>query len=152
MKRELLWIGIAALLPFAACDSDDQSTTATPASVTPDMAVAEAEDMAGAPSPSPTVAPSPSPTMPPMPSAASVTVGPGGMLAYAPASVSIAAGGTVNWTWNGDLTHSVTSNIGLFDSGVKVSGSFSHTFPSAGSFPYHCTVHGFIMSGTVIVH
>ena len=98
------------------------------------------------------MSPSPMPSMPAFPMTASVTVGPGGMLAYAPASVDIAAGGTVNWTWNGDLTHSVTSNSGVFDSGVKLSGSFSFTFPTAGTFPYHCLVHGFVMSGTVVVH
>jgi plastocyanin len=35
---------------------------------------------------------------------------------------------------------------------VKSSGTFNHTFPSAGSFPYFCTVHGSLMTGMVVVN
>jgi plastocyanin len=71
--------------------------------------------------------------------------------AYAPMSVTIAKGGTVTWTWRGANPHTVTSNTNEpFDSSPpKVTGTFSHTFNTAGTFPYHCTVHLFM--GTVIV-
>jgi plastocyanin len=31
-------------------------------------------------------------------------------------------------------------------------GSFSHTFTSAGSFPYFCMIHGSMMTGMVVVN
>ena len=47
--------------------------------------------------------------------------------------------------------HSTTSS-GLWDSGLHTNGySFSHTFPTAGSFPYICTLHSVSMKGTVTV-
>jgi plastocyanin len=72
---------------------------------------------------------------------------------FNPKSISIKAGDTVQWQWQED-EHSTTSDAGLWDSGVHNSGfTFSHTFPSAGVFPYHCSIHGAAggvgMSGTV---
>jgi plastocyanin len=77
---------------------------------------------------------------------------------FSPASVSIQAGDTVEWSWVGS-GHSTTSGVpgapnGVWDSGVHVSGfTFSHTFPAAGSFSYFCTPHGACcgMVGTVNV-
>jgi len=90
------------------------------------------------------------------PMQAAVMVGPGGSNSFAPGSVDIAAGGTVTWTWVSG-SHSATSGTaptpnGNWDSGVKTSGTFSHTFANAGTVPYFCTVHGVAMTGTVIVH
>ena len=31
------------------------------------------------------------------------------------------------------------------------SGTFTHKFPAAGTFPYFCTIHGSLMTGTVTV-
>jgi plastocyanin len=71
---------------------------------------------------------------------------------FSPASVTIRTGGTVTWTWRSSNLHTVTSNTGAFDSGTpQSSGTFSHTFATAGSYPYHCEVHGLSMSGTVTV-
>jgi plastocyanin len=72
--------------------------------------------------------------------------------AYQPASVTIAPGDTVHWT-NGDfVTHTVTSDTaGQFESGdMGMGATFSHTFDTPGSYPYHCVWHGF-MTGTVTV-
>ncbi len=87
-----------------------------------------------------------------------VLVGNGGGFSFSPASVSIQAGDTVQWIWkaNGHSTTSGTpgSPNGLWDSGVHSAGfTFSHTFPTAGSFPYFCTPHGACcnMVGTVNV-
>jgi len=38
-----------------------------------------------------------------------------------------------------------------FDSGVFASGVFVHTYSTAGTFGYHCSVHGAVMSGSVTV-
>jgi plastocyanin len=136
MRFLISLVSIGALLGVAGCgdDSPAPGPTPTPASVPP-------PDMATAPTPGPT-----------FPMTAAVINGPNNTLTYAPSSVDIAAGGTVTWTWGGTISHTVTSDTGLFDSGVKTTGTFSFTFPTAGTFPYHCTVHGFVQSGTVIVH
>lgn len=69
--------------------------------------------------------------------------------------VNINAGDTVEWVWDGNA-HSTTSDTGIWDSGVRNVGapSFPQLFPTAGNFPYHCTVHGgpggVGMHGTVI--
>lgn len=77
---------------------------------------------------------------------------------FNPRATTANAGNTVNWQWDGNTSHSVTSGTpgnpeGTFDSGIKSSGSFSHTFVSEGTFPYYCRVHGAsaAMTGTIIV-
>jgi plastocyanin len=75
-----------------------------------------------------------------------VMVGEGGLF-FVPSSVTIGVGDTVQWTWSAS-GHSSTSGTpgqpsGLWDSGILNQGaSFSHTFPTAGSFPYFCSPHG----------
>src|ERR1700681_914422 len=92
-------------------------------------------------------------------SAATVTVmvGNGGFF-FSPSSVTIQPGDTVQWTWSSS-GHSSTSGTpgnpnGIWDSGILNQGAtFSHTFNTAGSFPYYCTPHGQCcgMTGTVTV-
>ena len=66
-------------------------------------------------------------------------------------------GDTVCWTNDGGLSHDVTSDApGAFSSGNLPPGqSFRHTFPSAGSYPYYCSLHGgrggVGMAGTITV-
>ncbi len=87
-----------------------------------------------------------------------VTIGPGGSLVFSPASITIHSGDQVQWTWSSS-GHSTTSGSpgmpsGVWDSGILNQGaSFTHTFNSAGTFPYYCTVHGGCcgMVGTVTV-
>jgi glucose/arabinose dehydrogenase len=86
----------------------------------------------------------------------SVHVGPSNdFFSFSPSSVSINVGDTVQWVWDSG-PHSATSGTaghpsGVFDSGTKSSGTFSHQFTSAGNVPYYCTVHGSMMTGTVQV-
>ncbi len=69
--------------------------------------------------------------------------------AFAPNPVAVAVGGTVTWTNNDSTTH--TSVGGAWNSGaIAPGGTFSMTFPAAGSFPYHCSIHPG-MVGTVTV-
>jgi plastocyanin len=83
--------------------------------------------------------------------------------AFAPDTLSIHPGETVTWTLL-EGVHTVTSNPGSmscspssiesFDSGLMQSGgttTFQHTFNAAGTFAYHCEVHGCEMKGTVTV-
>jgi plastocyanin len=76
--------------------------------------------------------------------------------AFKPATVNVAPGDTVTWTFKGpDLNHSVTSSTFDSDPGNSmplhvVGDTFSHTFPDAGTFSYMCKVHSF-MTGKVVV-
>jgi plastocyanin len=72
---------------------------------------------------------------------------------FAPSSITIQVGGTVTWSNDGQVTHTVTANSGSFDSGDLNPGqSFSHTFTQSGTFPYYCQPHRFVgMKGTVTV-
>ena len=71
--------------------------------------------------------------------------------AFAPASITVAAGSSVTWT-NGDSAgHTVTADDGGFDSGTIANGtSFTQAFPDAGTFAYHCAIHP-AMTATVVV-
>jgi plastocyanin len=67
---------------------------------------------------------------------------------FTPALVTIEVGDTVSWTNNDFVAHNVSG--GMFSSGNFASGTFSHTFTEAGSFPYICTLHSG-MEATVAV-
>jgi plastocyanin len=80
--------------------------------------------------------------------------------AFTPATKTITAGGTVSWAWNsctGDaysgqtcVAHSVTFDDGT-GSVVQDHGTFSRIFNAAGTYNYHCSVHGAAMKGTITV-
>lgn len=72
---------------------------------------------------------------------------------FQPAALSVAAGATVTWTWaQGDVSHNVTFDDAGPSSPTQSAGSFQRTFTGAGTFTYHCTIHGAaVMHGTVTV-
>jgi plastocyanin len=71
--------------------------------------------------------------------------------AYTPNPITVSVGGTVTWTNNDSTSHTSTANGGAWNSGsMAPGGKFSITFSSAGSFPYHCSIHPG-MVGTVTV-
>ncbi len=71
--------------------------------------------------------------------------------AYSPNPITITHGGAVMWVNNDSTTHTSTANDNSSNSGnIAPGGSFSHTFPSAGTFTYHCLIHPG-MVGTVNV-
>jgi plastocyanin len=69
-----------------------------------------------------------------------------------PAVDTIAAGGTVTWTWAGG-SHSVesTGSPSFTTSTVKTSGTYAVTFATPGTYTYDCGVHGASMTGRVVV-
>lgn len=70
---------------------------------------------------------------------------------FTPATVNVKVGDTVTWRFSDPTTHTVTADDKSFDSGGHSSGdTFDHTFGTAGSFTYHCTIHE-TMTGTVSV-
>jgi plastocyanin len=69
---------------------------------------------------------------------------------FNPDTIKVKVGTTVTWT-NTGVTHTVTADKGLFDSGMFKSGeTFSFTFAKGGTFTYHCAIHS-SMRGTVTV-
>lgn len=85
---------------------------------------------------------------------------------FEPPTVTITAGDSVTWTHAGENPHSVTADDGSFDSSPDCSttateecmqngDTFTQEFPLAGTFRYHCKIHGGPggsgMSGTVVV-
>lgn len=70
---------------------------------------------------------------------------------YQPASLSVAVGTAVTWTWASQGTvHTVTFDDGPTSDQIGT-GTYSRVFAAAGTYPYHCLVHGTVMSGTVTV-
>jgi plastocyanin len=60
---------------------------------------------------------------------------------FSPSSITIPVGGTVTWAWV-EGVHSVTSDTGLFDSGIRTAGAtFQFTFTAPGDYEYYCLVH-----------
>ena len=81
--------------------------------------------------------------------------------AFNPASKTITVGTTVTWAWNSCsggggydpetcVAHSVNFDDGT-NSPLQEKGTYVRTFTAAGSYPYHCAVHGSAMAGTIIV-
>jgi plastocyanin len=71
--------------------------------------------------------------------------------AFNPATITVATGTTVTWTNEDSVTHTVTSDTGVFDSGdIHQGADFSYTFNTAGDYGYHCSIHTY-MKGHVIV-
>jgi plastocyanin len=81
--------------------------------------------------------------------------------AFSPGSKTVAVGTDVKWAWNtctgGDaysgqtcVDHSVTFDDGT-TSPVQDQGTFNRTFTAAGTYAYHCSVHGALMTGTITV-
>jgi len=71
--------------------------------------------------------------------------------AFVPGTIEVAVGTTIEWINSDLVAHTVTSDAGLFDSGVMQNQqTFAWTFDAAGTFDYHCTIHP-TMVATVVV-
>ncbi|MCL5794850.1 MAG: cupredoxin family copper-binding protein [Patescibacteria group bacterium] len=69
--------------------------------------------------------------------------------AFAPQELTISANQEVTFINNDSTTHTVT--FSSFDSGdLKPGESFKHTFSTAGTYSFHCSIHPY-MQGKVIV-
>ena len=78
---------------------------------------------------------------------------------YDPSPVNVAVGTTVTWTNNDATLHTVYSGEPddpeqsgqLFKSDFMSKGkTFSHTFDTAGTFDYYCTLHPFMLGQIVV--
>lgn len=72
--------------------------------------------------------------------------------AFNPSQITVNKGDTVIWTNEDSFTHTVVSDSGSeINSPALSSGqAYSHTFNTAGTFDYHCSLHP-SMKGKVIV-
>lgn len=86
------------------------------------------------------------PAAPPPPNSALVIIK---NIAFNPNKVTIKVGQTVAWKFDdGTIAHNVT--FANFASNDMTSGYYTHTFTTAGTFAYRCTIHS-NMDGTVVV-
>ena len=71
---------------------------------------------------------------------------------FDPQTLTVKAGSSVTWDFQDQgASHTVTADGGSFDSCLQAAGfKFTVTFPTAGDFPYKCTVHA-AMTGDVKV-
>ncbi|BBY22620.1 hypothetical protein MSTO_28250 [Mycobacterium stomatepiae] len=71
--------------------------------------------------------------------------------AFAPATLTVRAGTAVTWINRDEEPHTVAATDGSFHSpGMATGASFTHTFSTAGTFDYVCSIHP-MMHGTVVV-
>lgn len=85
-------------------------------------------------------------------SGASANIGATDGLVFSPSAATIAHGQSVCWQNNGNISHTVATNDGTSINASLTPGHILlHTFPTAGTFPYHCTIHAG-MTGTITVN
>ncbi len=74
-----------------------------------------------------------------------------GNRAFMPNDLNITVGTTVTWMNTDSTSHTSTSDGAGWNSGTLAPGrQFSFAFQTAGTFPYHCTIHP-DMVGRVVV-
>jgi plastocyanin len=72
---------------------------------------------------------------------------------FSPSSLTVPVNTLVTWVWlPGDVIHTVTDNADTtIMSAFQSSGTYARKFTVAGSYPYHCSIHGFAMTGVITV-
>ena len=73
---------------------------------------------------------------------------------FTPPQISVQKGGTVTWTNNDSIAHTVTDDLvgigGPASGNIEPGSTYSYTFDKTGSFQYHCSIHP-SMRGTIVV-
>jgi plastocyanin len=147
--RMTLTIGGLLLIAATATGCNGGSTNYSPAS--PTTAITPTVTPAPDPGyPDPTPKPDP---VPADPDVMITIVGMDGGNSYSPNPAIVKVGQTVAWKNADGLPHTATADAGGFDTGTIGAGATSRaiTMTTAGTFPYHCTIHGFMMTGTLTV-
>ena len=80
---------------------------------------------------------------------------------FTPSTVTVPVGTKVTWTWNSCsdntygtgtcVSHNIVWDADGTSSGLQSQGTYDRTFTAAGTYTYHCAVHGAAMAGTVKV-
>jgi len=72
-------------------------------------------------------------------------------IAFNPGTLTVSTGTTVTWQNNDGVTHTSTSDTGVWDAGNIAPGASKNvTFSNAGTFKYDCSIHAG-MTGTIVV-
>jgi plastocyanin len=72
-------------------------------------------------------------------------------IAFNPVSITVTAGTTITWTNKDAISHTVTSDSKVFDSGtIKGGGTYSFTFATAGTYSYHCSFHPSMVASVTV--
>jgi plastocyanin len=148
----------ATALLLAACAATDQPVSQPSPTFSSDVASPPGMQGTGSMpgmSGMPAMSGSPSATDGPAPQAPAAPASPNEVnidgFAFAPATLTVKAGTTVTWTNKDEDPHTVVDNGGAFRSQALGSGgTYSFTFPAAGTFEYICSIHPF-MHGSVVV-
>jgi plastocyanin len=70
---------------------------------------------------------------------------------FTPTTLTVPVGTTVTWKFGDSTEHTVAADDNSFTSSALANGqTFTHTFSTAGTVAYHCSIHPF-MTGTIIV-
>lgn len=73
-------------------------------------------------------------------------------MAFAPGTIYLKVNGTVTWTNNDPVQHTVTDLGGSFNSGlINPNQTYQRSFPNAGTYTYHCTVHPAMANAMIVV-
>lgn len=158
----LLVAGVVMLIAGAACSGTNNGYSAKAAPPAPAASQAAIATQPASASPAPLVSVTPltataaTPAMSPSagpaaaPAAAPLAVSIAGF-AFAPATLHVPVGGSVTWTNNDAVTHTVTPDAGGIDAHELAPGAgFTQTFTSPGTYSYHCAIHPF-MKGSIVV-
>ena len=70
--------------------------------------------------------------------------------AFAPQKITVTAGTTVTWKNSDTVAHAIADDAGAFNGPLNPGATFTHAYPSAGTFAFHCSIHP-SMTGTVTV-
>jgi plastocyanin len=135
-RLKICSLALGAALAFGACSS---STTPTPAASTGPAATS-----------APAASSAPANSAPPAASTAASAPAGGGAgtaveikdRAFNPSDLSVKVGAKVTWTNNDSIGHTVTFDTGGNKSDTLSNGAtYDFTFTTAGTFPYHCSIH-----------
>ena len=138
LRRLALAVVPVVLVLAAGCGSDKKAaeTTTAPISAAAPTTAAAATTAAGAAT-----------TAAPGGGGSTITVAD---FVFSPPTLTVKAGTAVDIKNTQGVAHTFTADDGSFDLELDPNGGGTHTFATAGSFPYHCTIHT-SMKGTVVV-
>ena len=147
MLAGTMLMALSLLLVLTACKTTTPAATPTPTPISTTTPAATPTPAATL-TPTPTASPTPTPATTPTPAQANVEIS---GFAFVPSTLTVPVGTTVIWTNKDSVTHTVTSNDNLFNSGNLANGAtFQYTFTQKGTFDYHCSIHP-SMTAKVIV-
>lgn len=71
---------------------------------------------------------------------------------YTPVALTVSRGDRVTWINNDSISHTVTSDDQVFESGLLDKGEeFSYTFNETGTFTYFCIPHPFMRARVIVI-